>query len=89
MYYCSAWSPLSHLFYFCIAGDTQIYAKINLKLEDKDGVQYFKVDRFLTKIRVGDGWVKLTSKNPDYQFAGKPALIAQKYKTVSKTKMKT
>lgn len=35
------------------------------------------MDKFLTKIRVGDGWVKLTSKNPDYQFAGKSKLIKQ------------
>lgn len=53
-----------------LPGDTQIYAKGNVKLEDKDGVQYFKIDKFQMKIRVGDGWMKLTSKNPDYQFAG-------------------
>lgn len=56
---------------FIFKADTQIYARGNLKIEDKNGVKYFKVDKFQTKIRVADGWVKLTSKNPDMQFAGK------------------
>lgn len=50
--------------------DTHLFVKGNLKTEDKNGVKYFKVDKFFMKVRVGDGQVKLAAENPDLQFAG-------------------
>ncbi|XP_044268728.1 uncharacterized protein LOC123013922 [Tribolium madens] len=57
--------------------NTQIYAKGNLKLVDKNGVKYFQVDKYNMKIRVGDGEIKLIADNPDLQFGAD--LIANFY----------
>ncbi|RZC39115.1 circadian clock-controlled protein [Asbolus verrucosus] len=48
--------------------DTQLYARGSVKIVDKDGVKYYRVDKLNMKIRVGDGEVKLTADNPDLQF---------------------
>ncbi|KAJ3633805.1 hypothetical protein MTP99_010730 [Tenebrio molitor] len=57
--------------------NTQLYAKGSVKTVDKNGVKYFKVDKYSMKIRVGDGVTKLTADNPDLQFAAD--LIANFY----------
>ncbi|KAJ3654888.1 hypothetical protein Zmor_014041 [Zophobas morio] len=57
--------------------ETQLYVRGNLKTVDKNGVKYFRVDKFSMKIRVGDGRVKLISENPELQFGAD--LIANFY----------
>lgn len=48
-----------------------MYIKGNLKKYKKDGEEYFKVNKIDTKITVGDGSIKLTSKDAAHQFEGK------------------
>ncbi|KAG5895536.1 hypothetical protein JTB14_010680 [Gonioctena quinquepunctata] len=49
--------------------NTQMYIKGSLKKYTKEGVEYFRVNKLNTKITIGDGEVKLTSKDKDMQFA--------------------
>ncbi|XP_060517814.1 uncharacterized protein LOC132696795 [Cylas formicarius] len=48
--------------------DTQIHVKGSLETYQKDGVDYFRVQKLNSKITVGDGYIKLISKNPDLQL---------------------
>lgn len=50
--------------------NTQTFIKGSLKKYQKDGVEYFRVNKVSAKITVGDGHIKLTSKDPEYQYAG-------------------
>lgn len=51
-----------------ISADTQMVAKGNLKVVDKNGVNYFQVDKTSVKAVVGDGHIDLTADNPELQF---------------------
>ncbi|KAF5299973.1 hypothetical protein FQA39_LY11346 [Lamprigera yunnana] len=57
--------------------DTYVHMKGSLKTVIKDGVEYFALDKFKVKSRVGNGYVKLISKNPQDQFGAD--LIANFY----------
>lgn len=48
--------------------NVQMFIKGSLDVYEKDGDEYFKVRKVDTKIVVGDGWIKLTAKNPNLQF---------------------
>ncbi|XP_056647763.1 uncharacterized protein LOC130452479 [Diorhabda sublineata] len=49
--------------------DTKAQIKGSLKMYTKDGVDYFKVNKLALKVRIGDGYVKLTSKDKELQYA--------------------
>ncbi|XP_025834588.1 uncharacterized protein LOC108734132 [Agrilus planipennis] len=49
--------------------NTDVSLRGSLKPFEKDGVQYFSVDKISVKSRVGNGIVKLISKDPRNQFA--------------------
>ncbi|KAF5285656.1 hypothetical protein FQR65_LT13086 [Abscondita terminalis] len=49
--------------------DGVAHIKGSVKKVIKDGVEYFALDKFKVKSRIGDGYVKLISKNPNDQFA--------------------
>ncbi|KAL1490581.1 hypothetical protein ABEB36_013251 [Hypothenemus hampei] len=47
----------------------QFYVKGSLETyKKKDQQEYFKVKKMTSKIVIGDGWIKLTAKNPQLQF---------------------
>ncbi|KAK9888493.1 hypothetical protein WA026_000744 [Henosepilachna vigintioctopunctata] len=48
--------------------DTQMAVKMTMKTYEKDGDTYLRVDKMTVKGQVGDGWVKMTAKNPELQF---------------------
>ncbi|CAG9768274.1 unnamed protein product [Ceutorhynchus assimilis] len=48
--------------------DIQFHVKGALDTYKRNGDEYFKVKKVSSKIVVGDGWIKLTSKNPELQF---------------------
>ncbi|CAG9834880.1 unnamed protein product [Diabrotica balteata] len=49
--------------------DTQVLMKGDLKTYLKDGEEYFKTNKLYLKARIGNGWVKLTSKQKEFQYA--------------------
>ncbi|KAK5645848.1 hypothetical protein RI129_004312 [Pyrocoelia pectoralis] len=49
--------------------DAVDYIKGSLKTVVRDGVKYFVLDKFKAKATISDGYVKMTSKNPQDQFA--------------------
>nr|AEE61979.1 unknown [Dendroctonus ponderosae] len=55
-------------FFFGNFTNTQFSIKGGLQTYEKDGNEYFRVKRINSKIVVGDGFIRLTSKNPDMQF---------------------
>ncbi|XP_022919099.1 circadian clock-controlled protein daywake-like [Onthophagus taurus] len=57
--------------------DTTFNMKMSLKRIQKDGEDYLQIEKLLLKSKVSDGIIKLTSKNPDLQFAAD--LIANFY----------
>ncbi|KAK4879327.1 hypothetical protein RN001_007473 [Aquatica leii] len=53
------------------------HVKGSVKTVTRDGVDYFTLDKFKVKAKIGNGYVKLISKNPNDQFAAD--LIANFY----------
>ncbi|XP_066141332.1 uncharacterized protein [Euwallacea fornicatus] len=49
--------------------DTKFLVKGSLETYKKDANEYFRIRKINSKIVIGDGWIKLTAKNPDLQFA--------------------
>uniref|UniRef100_A0A6P7G0V0 Uncharacterized protein LOC114334786 n=1 Tax=Diabrotica virgifera virgifera TaxID=50390 RepID=A0A6P7G0V0_DIAVI len=49
--------------------ETQVLVKGDLKTYLKDGVEYFKTGKLYLKARIGNGWVKLTSLEKEFQYA--------------------
>ncbi|KAL3282191.1 hypothetical protein HHI36_005385 [Cryptolaemus montrouzieri] len=49
--------------------NTQMVVKCTKKTYERDGETYLRIDKMSVKGQVGDGWVKMTSKNPEMQFA--------------------
>nr|XP_023014639.1 circadian clock-controlled protein-like [Leptinotarsa decemlineata] len=49
--------------------NTQMFVKGSLKTYTKNGVEYFKTNKLDTKITIGDGEIKLTSKTKEMQYA--------------------
>ncbi|XP_017780270.1 PREDICTED: uncharacterized protein LOC108565358 [Nicrophorus vespilloides] len=47
----------------------QMYMRAQFKRFEKDGIEFFAIDKFDTKFRVGDGVIKIVSKNPQLQFS--------------------
>lgn len=54
-----------------ISADTQMYIKASFKKYEKDGLEYFRMNKVNIKSTVGDGRVKLISKDKEMQYAGK------------------
>lgn len=53
------------------AADTQMVVKATIDTYEKDGDTFFRIHKMTVKGQVGDGWVKMTAKNPELQFGGK------------------
>ena len=53
-----------------ISADTTYNMRFGVKRVQRDGEEYFQIDKMSLKSRVGDGVIKLTAKDPEYQFAG-------------------
>lgn len=53
-----------------LIANIQMYMRAQFKKYKQADVEYFTVDKFDTKFRVGDGVIKIIAKNPDLQFTG-------------------
>ncbi|XP_066247841.1 uncharacterized protein [Euwallacea similis] len=49
--------------------DIKFRVKTSFETYEKDADEYFRIRKISSKIVVSDGWIKLTAKNPDLQFA--------------------
>ncbi|XP_044752569.1 uncharacterized protein LOC123312284 [Coccinella septempunctata] len=48
--------------------DTQMVVKATIESYQREGETYYRIHKMTVKGQVGDGWVKMTAKNPDLQF---------------------